>query len=168
MNFIIKEGLKKEDYNMLKAMVNYNIPLTRENITTVKSVMEFSGKMNNNPVEIKSFINAYLNSRDIVVNSREGLQIAQKLYEFFKAFSQADLQEVLLFLENNIEFTKENLDSFNKLFNSENTMEKVIDAVNEEIGKAIAIEDELLSENTVEQSLKQITLKNGDEYTGKG
>ena len=168
MNFIIKEGLKKEDYNMLKAMVKYNIPLTRENITTVKSVMEFSGKMNNNPQEIKSFINTYLNSRDIVVNSREGLQIAQKLYEFFKAFSQADLQEVLLFLENNIEFTKGNLDSFNKLFNSENTMEKVIDAVNEEIGKAIAIEDELLSENTVEQSLKQITLKNGDEYTGKG
>ena len=71
-------------------------------------------------------------------------------------------------MENNIEFTKGNLDSFNKLFNSENTMEKVIDAVNEEIGKAIAIEDELLSENTVEQSLKQITLKNGDEYTGKG
>ena len=168
MNFIIKEGLKKEDYNMLKAMVKYNIPLTRENITTVKSVLEFSGKMNNNPQEIKSFINTYLNSRDIVVNSREGLQIAQKLYEFFKAFSKADLQEVLLFLENNIEFTKENLDSFNKLFNSENTMEKVIDAVNEEIGKAIAIEDELLSENTVEQSLKQITLKNGDEYTGKG
>ena len=168
MNFIIKEGLKKEDYNMLKAMVKYNIPLTRENITTVKSVLEFSGKMNNNPEEIKSFINTYLNSRDIVVNSREGLQIAQKLYEFFKAFSKADLQEVLLFLENNIEFTKENLDSFNKLFNSENTMEKVIDAVNEEIGKAIAIEDELLSENTVEQSLKQITLKNGDEYTGKG
>ena len=168
MNFILKEGLKKEDYNMLKAMVKYNIPLTRENITTVKSVLEYSGKMNNNPEEIKSFINTYLNSRDIVVNSREGLQIAQKLYEFFKAFSQADLQEVLLFLENNIEFTKENLDSFNKLFNSENTMEKVIDAVNEEIGKAIAIEDELLSENTVEQSLKQITLKNGDEYTGKG
>lgn len=168
MNFIIKEGLKKEDYNMLKAMVKYNIPLTRENITTVKSVLEFSGKMNNNPQEIKSFINTYLNSRDIVVNSREGLQIAQKLYEFFKAFSKADLQEVLLFLENNIEFTKENLDSFNKLFNSENTMEKVIDAVNEEIGKAIAIEEELLSENTVEQSLKQITLKNGDEYTGKG
>ena len=168
MNFIIKEGLKKEDYNMLKAMVKYNIHLTRENITTVKSVLEFSGKMNNNPQEIKSFINTYLNSRDIVVNSREGLQIAQKLYEFFKAFSKADLQEVLLFLENNIEFTKENLDSFNKLFNSENTMEKVIDAVNEEIGKVIAIEEELLSENTVEQSLKQITLKNGDEYTGKG
>lgn len=168
MNFILKEGLKKEDYNMLKAMVKYNIPLTRENITTVKSVMEFSSKMNNNPEEIKSFINTYLNSRDIVVNSREGLQVAQKLYEFFKAFSKADLQEVLLFLENNIEFTKENLDSFNKLFNSENAMEKVIDAVNEEIGKAIAIEDELLSENTVEQSLKQITLKNGDEYTGKG
>ena len=168
MNFIIKEGLKKEDYNMLKAMVKYNIPLTRENITTVKSVLEFSGKMNNNPEKIKSFINTYLNSRDIVVNSREGLQVAQKLYEFFKAFSKADLQEVLLFLENNIEFTKENLDSFNKLFNSENTMEKVIDAVNEEIGKAIAIEEELLSENTVEQSLKQITLKNGDEYTGKG
>ena len=168
MNFIIKEGLKKEDYNMLKAMVKYNIPLTRENITTVKSVLEFSGKMNNNPQEIKSFINTYLNSRDIVVNSREGLQIAQKLYEFFKAFSKADLQEVLLFLENNIEFTKENLDSFNKLFNSENTMEKVIDAVNEEIGKVIAIEEELLNENTVEQSLKQITLKNGDEYTGKG
>ena len=103
--------------------------------------------------EIKSFINTYLNSRDIVVNSREGLQIAQKLYEFFKTFSQADLQEVLLFLENNIEFTKENLDSFNKLFNSENTMEKVIDAVNEEIGKAIAIEDEVLSENTVGSNL---------------
>ena len=39
MNFILKEGLKKEDYNMLKAMVKYNIPLTRENITTVKSLL---------------------------------------------------------------------------------------------------------------------------------
>ena len=126
MNFILKEGLKKEEYNMLKAMVKYNIPLTRENITTVKSIMEFSYKMNNNPTEIKSFINTYLNSRDIVANSREGFQIAQKLYEFFQAFSKSDLNEVLLFLENDIEFTKENLDSFNKLFNSENTMEKVI------------------------------------------
>ena len=171
MNFIIKEGLKKEDYNMLKAMVKYNIPLTRENITTVKSVLEFSGKMNNNPQEIKSFINTYLNSRDIVVNSREGLQIAQKIYEFFKAFSQADLQEVLLFLENNIEFTKENLDSFNKLFNSENTMEKVIDEVNEKIGKAIAIEDDFLNKETVNnQTLKQITLKDIGEHSniGKG
>ncbi|MCQ2969906.1 MAG: flagellar hook-length control protein FliK, partial [Clostridium sp.] len=116
MNFILKEGLKKEDYNMLKAMIKYNIPLTRENITKVKSMLEFSDKMNNNPKEIKNFINSYLNSRDIVVNSREGLQTAQKLYEFFEAFSKIDVNEVLLFLENNIEFSKENLDSFNKLF----------------------------------------------------
>ncbi|MFR3173983.1 MAG: hypothetical protein ACLTNL_05585, partial [Clostridium sp.] len=112
MNFILKEGLKKEDYNMLKAMVKYNIPLTRENITTVKSIMEFSDKMNNNPVEIKNFINSYLNSRDIAANSKEGVYVSQKLYEFFEAFSKTNLQEVLLFLENGIEFTKENLESF--------------------------------------------------------
>ena len=164
MNFIIKEGLKKEDYNMLKAMVKYNIPLTRENITTVKSVLEFSGKMNNNPQEIKSFINTYLNSRDIVVNSREGLQVAQKLYEFFKAFSKTNLQEVLLFLESGIEFTKENLESFNKLFNNENAMEKVINEVNEKLGNAIAIEDNTLNREILEKTLNQEYSKDFIEY----
>ena len=45
MNFIIKEGLKKEDYNMLKAMVNYNIPLTRENITFWKITLNLPRKI---------------------------------------------------------------------------------------------------------------------------
>ena len=164
MNFILKEGLKKEDYNMLKAMVKYNIPLTRENITTVKSIMEFSDKMNNNPVEIKNFINSYLNSRDIAANSKEGVYVSQKLYEFFEAFSKTNLQEVLLFLENDIEFTKENLESFNKLFNNENAMEKVINEVNEKLGNAIAIEDNTLNREILEKTLKQEYSKDVIEY----
>lgn len=164
MNFILKEGLKKEDYNMLKAMVKYNIPLTRENITTVKSIMEFSDKMNNNPVEIKNFINSYLNSRDIAANSKEGVYVSQKLYEFFEAFSKTDLQEVLLFLENDIEFTKENLESFNKLFNNENAMEKVINEVNEKLGNAIAIEDNTLNREILEKTLKQEYSKDVIDY----
>ena len=164
MNFILKEGLKKEDYNMLKAMVKYNIPLTRENITTVKSIMEFSDKMNNNPVEIKNFINSYLNSRDIAANSKEGVYVSQKLYEFFEAFSKTDLQEVLLFLENDIEFTKENLESFNKLFNNENAMEKVINEVNEKLGNAIAIEDNTLNREILEKTLKQEHSKDVIDY----
>ena len=164
MNFILKEGLKKEDYNMLKAMVKYNIPLTRENITTVKSIMEFSDKMNNNPVEIKNFINSYLNSRDIAANSKEGVYVSQKLYEFFEAFSKTNLQEVLLFLENGIEFTKENLESFNKLFNNENAMEKVINEVNEKLGNAIAIEDNTLNREILEKTLKQEYSKDVIDY----
>ena len=164
MNFILKEGLKKEDYNMLKAMVKYNIPLTRENITTVKSIMEFSDKMNNNPVEIKNFINSYLNSRDIAANSKEGVYVSQKLYEFFEAFSKTDLQEVLLFLESGIEFTKENLESFNKLFNNENAMEKVINEVNEKLGNAIAIEDNTLNREILEKTLNQEYSKDVIEY----
>ena len=164
MNFILKEGLKKEDYNMLKAMVKYNIPLTRENITTVKSIMEFSDKMNNNPVEIKNFINSYLNSRDIAANSKEGVYVSQKLYEFFEAFSKTNLQEVLLFLENDIEFTKENLESFNKLFNNENAMEKVINEVNEKLGNAIAIEDNTLNREILEKTLKQEHSKDVIDY----
>lgn len=164
MNFILKEGLKKEDYNMLKAMVKYNIHLTRENITTVKSIMEFSDKMNNNPVEIKNFINSYLNSRDIAANSKEGVYVSQKLYEFFEAFSKTNLQEVLLFLENDIEFTKENLESFNKLFNNENAMEKVINEVNEKLGNAIAIEDNTLNREILEKTLKQEYSKDVIDY----
>lgn len=164
MNFILKEGLKKEDYNMLKAMVKYNIPLTRENITTVKSIMEFSDKMNNNPVEIKNFINSYLNSRDIAANSKEGVYVSQKLYEFFEAFSKTNLQEVLLFLENGIEFTKENLESFNKLFNNENAMEKVVNEVNEKLGNAIAIEDNTLNREILEKTLKQEYSKDVIDY----
>ena len=164
MNFILKEGLKKEDYNMLKAMVKYNIPLTRENITTVKSIMEFSDKMNNNPVEIKNFINSYLNSRDIAANSKEGVYVSQKLYEFFEAFSKTNLQEVLLFLESGIEFTKENLESFNKLFNNENAMEKVINEVNEKLGNAIAIEDNTLNREILKKTLNQEYSKDFIEY----
>ena len=47
-----KEGLSKDDIEVLKRMVKHNIPLTRENINEIKSLIQFNEKINSNSEEI--------------------------------------------------------------------------------------------------------------------
>ena len=49
LNFIESEGLSKGDMELLLSMTKHNIPLTRENIVYIKSVIQFNEKINQNP-----------------------------------------------------------------------------------------------------------------------
>lgn len=129
MKFMEQNGIKKEDAPILKEMLKHNIPLTKENISMVKSMLEFSNKVSGNPDEIKQFIEAYLSSRDIPANSVQGMAVVERLTEFLEAFSKAGKDSLLFFLENNIDFSKENLESFNKLFKGDTNINEVLNEV---------------------------------------
>ena len=127
---IDKEGLGKEDVDILKKMMKHNIPLTRENITFVKSLLQFNTKINMDNNEIDNFILKYIDSKGISGESEQGKQIINTLKEFFVNFKNMKPEEILFFLENNIELTSENIESYNKLFSSNgNTVKEFFDNI---------------------------------------
>lgn len=123
---ILKEGLNKEDINLLKDMVKFNIPLTKENIREIKGLIEFLNKINENPNEVKEFISKYLSSKGIAENTLEGNKINNILEEFFTDFKMLSKEDLLLFFENNIEINNENIKAFNTIFKSDNSITKII------------------------------------------
>lgn len=144
-DIITKEGLSKKDIPLLEAMLKFDIPLSRENIKMVKGLVQFNDKIQGNPKEIENFIAKYLESKGIDQNSNKGQVITMKLQEFFSAFKSLSNEDVLLFLENNIEFTKENIESYNKLFKEQGKNSNVISEIKNELGNILnESESELL------------------------
>lgn len=72
-----------EDINLLKALVEHNIPLTKENISGIKTLMEFRRSIMDNPSKEDEFIQSYLNSKGIDKNSEKGIEIKNVLKDFF-------------------------------------------------------------------------------------
>lgn len=130
---IEKEGLSKEDINILKGMVKHNISLTRENIHQIKGLIHLSEKMNANPEEIDNFIKNYLESNNIDINSQEGKAAKELLTKFFNQFKNMTANDILTFIENNIELSEENITSFNKLFKGDYSIEKLLIKLNDNL-----------------------------------
>lgn len=144
---IDKEGLGKEDVDILKKMMKHNIPLTRENITFVKSLLQFNTKINMDNNEIDNFILKYIDSKGISGESEQGKQIINTLKEFFVNFKNMKPEEILFFLENNIELTSENIESYNKLFSSNgNTVKEFFDNIKNDFA-GIEVEMKELEDN---------------------
>ncbi|WP_436512434.1 hypothetical protein [Clostridium thermobutyricum] len=129
--FIKSEGLFKEDLPLLKEMMKRDIPLTRENITKFKDIINFNNEIRENPGEIDNFIDKFLFSKEINKNSIEGVKIESLLKDFINVFKKLSKEDIMFLLENNIELNKENIESFNKLFKEENNINKLIADLNE-------------------------------------
>lgn len=126
---LLKEGLSKEDIDLLKNMVKFNIPLTRENIKEVKGLIQFLAKLQENPNEGNEFISKYLLSNGIDENSIEGNKISNTLKEFFNELKSLSNEDILLFFENNIDLNKENIEGYKNLFKNENSVLKLLDNI---------------------------------------
>ncbi|MBE6071912.1 MAG: flagellar hook-length control protein FliK [Clostridium butyricum] len=146
---IEKEGLSKEDINILKSMVKHNISLTRENINHIKGLIQLSEKMNGNPEEIDNFIKSYLESNNIDINSREGQAAKELLTKFLNQFKNMTADDILAFIENNIELSEENIKSFNKLFKEDYSIEKLLIKLNDNLKQSdLTLKEINTSENT--------------------
>lgn len=129
--FINKEGLSKEDFSILKGMTKFNIPLSKENIEFVKSIFNLSEKLSDE-MQINEFINNYISGKGIDFESLEAVSIRNTLNEFFSAFETMNQDDILLFLENNIDINTENIESYNKLFKGDITIKEFFDNVAKE------------------------------------
>ncbi|KEH95834.1 hypothetical protein [Clostridium novyi] len=124
-------NVKKEDYNILKKMIKYNMPLTKENISKMKTLIDFQSKINENPNEEEQFIEKYLNNKNISLNSEEGQDIKNILKGFFKEFKKLKVDEIFTLVENKIELTEENIKSFNNINKGSMTIyEEILDGSN--------------------------------------
>ncbi|NMF04840.1 flagellar hook-length control protein FliK [Clostridium beijerinckii] len=127
---IDKEGLSKEDIDILKQMVKRNLPLTRDNINLIKGLIQFNGKISSNPKEIDAFIQTYLQSKNISGNSEEGQAVKEMLTKFLNEFKNMTQDDILTFIENNLDFSEESIDSFNKLFKGNSSIEQILKKMN--------------------------------------
>ena len=130
---IEKEGLSKEDIDILKKMVNNNISLTRENISQIKGLFQFNEKMASNPKEIDAFIQTYLQSKDIPFNSEQGQNIKESLTKFLGEFKNMTQEDILAFVDNNLDFSEENITSFNKLFKGGSSIEQILTKISDSL-----------------------------------
>ncbi|RKI46032.1 flagellar hook-length control protein FliK [Clostridium paraputrificum] len=164
---IDKEGLGKEDVDILKKMMKHNIPLTRENITFVKSLLQFNTKINMDNNEIDNFILKYIDSKGISGESEQGKQIINTLKEFFVNFKNMKPEEILFFLENNIELTSENIESYNKLFSSNgNTVKEFFDNIKNDFA-GIEVEMKELEDNILNSKVGEKHLDNSIKALGE-
>ena len=164
---IDKEGLGKDDVDILKKMVKHNIPLTRENITFVKSLLQFNTKINIDNNEIDNFILKYIDSKGISGESEQGKQIINTLKEFFVNFKNMKPEEILFFLENNIKLTSENIESFKKLFSSNgSTVKEFFDNIRNDFA-GIEVEMKELEDNISNSKVGENHLDNSLKALGE-
>jgi len=126
---ILREGLSNEDINLLKDMIKFNIPLTKENIKEVKGLIQFLEKLKENPKEANEFISKYLLSNNIDENSVEGNKIKTTLMEFFNELKSLSKSDILLLFENNIDLNKENISGYKAIFKNENNISRILDNI---------------------------------------
>jgi hypothetical protein len=112
----------KEDFNLLKKMVKHDMPLTKDNISKVKTLVDFREKLFKNQDEADTFIFKYLNSKQIDANSPRGKEISSALKGFFKELTNISEDELLTMLENDIDVNEDNIKSFTKIFRGESSI----------------------------------------------
>jgi hypothetical protein len=162
-DIIEKEGLSKDDIETLKSMVEHNIPLTRDNINQAKSLIQFNERINYNSKEANSFIQTYLQSKGVSADSTEGKAITELLTKFLDEYKNMTSEDILTFIENNLEFSEENINSFNKLFKGDSSIEQILMKINESLNSS-DISDNIsktdLSPNTSDNNISETLVNN--------
>lgn len=157
-------NVSKDDYALLDKMVKHEIPLTKENISNMKTLVDFKNKITLNPEEENTFIAKYMKSKNISADSTEGNKVRETLKGFFRELKNISEDDIVTFFENNIDLTEDNIKSFNNVFKGSNAIykdikDKISSAINEGslkgIGKEVNFED--VSENSVILKDKELT-----------
>jgi hypothetical protein len=128
-NILAENSIDSEEYEILEKMIRHNMPLTKENISKIKSLNDFIKKIGDSTTEEDEFIEKYLESRNILVNSSKGNETKILLKDFLNKLKNIDLEDLLTMLENNIEINNENIGSFNKIFKGSMEFYKVLKEV---------------------------------------
>ncbi|AGK96222.1 hypothetical protein [Clostridium pasteurianum] len=138
----IANTYSKEDYNILKSLLEHNIPLTKENISNVKSLLKFKDNIIENPNKEDEFINQYIVKNNIDVNSDKGKEVKKLLESFFKELKGLSLEELTSFIENGIEINGDNIKSFNKIFKQDAAIYKSLEVINDKINQLNIFEEQ--------------------------
>ena len=141
-----KFGLEPEKKQMLEKMLKFNIPVTKENVELLNTLTDFRDKSINNPKHIANFIETYIASKGQEVNVEQKPVIEQKLNEFFKTFRNMNDNDIMTFLESDIDINTENIKSFDNVTKNSSGVFKSIENANGEL-KTLIDENATIKEN---------------------
>ncbi|HEY5589319.1 MAG TPA: hypothetical protein VIK86_10265 [Candidatus Paceibacterota bacterium] len=153
----------KADALLFSKMIKHDMPLTKENIIDIKNLVDFREKITLNSNEEEIFITRYLDSRNIDHNSEKASEITKVLKNFFEALKNLNVDEILLFKENNIELTKGNLDSFIKLFKGDSAVYNNLKDINNYLLNSDTTKNMLNNFKDSEVGVSQISFIDSDE-----
>lgn len=153
-----KIDVDKEDYDILKNMVKHSMPLTKDNISTVKTIFDFRDKLFQGDDEAESFISKYISSKGIEQESPQANEIEAALKGFFKELKNISEDDILTMLENNIDLTEDNIKSFVKLNSGSGAVYDDLKDISKELG---------LSTLSINQDVKSLltSLKSSPNFT---
>lgn len=160
LNALIKsQGLAKEEIETLKQLVKFNIPLTKENISKYSSIFNFNEKIKVDEKEADNFINSYISSKNISPNSSEANVVKDKLQNFFKEFKTMKPEDILTFVENDIDLTESNIKAFNRIFKSDESIEKIL--------LKAPVEGHMIEENNSSDQVIKVNVSSTEETNNK-
>ncbi|WP_426348397.1 hypothetical protein ACPWSR_11660 [Alloiococcus sp. CFN-8] len=114
----LKEGIAPEDKDMAGLLLRHNIPLTKSNLSFVKSVFYLWGEGLKSEEYIDQLIDKYIKLKgDTFQPLKEG-EVRLTLKEAFKEMSTLTEEDIIIFLENDIALSKENITGYKKLIHS--------------------------------------------------
>jgi hypothetical protein len=148
-----KIGVDKDDYDILKNMIKHNMPLTKDNVSKVKTIFDFRDKLLKDEGEEESFTLKYINSKGIEPESTEGKQIKENLMGFFKELKNISEDEILTMFENNIDLTENNIKSFIKVSMGTSTIYKELNNLTKQID--VELEPETIDVKNVLSKIKE-------------
>lgn len=111
----------KEDLNIFEKMIKHNMPITKENISKIKTILDFKERIAENPQKEDSFIKKYIQSKGIDDNSAKAGKMEKLLKGFLGGLKNISEDEIFTMLENDIDLTEDNIKSFLKIFNGEDS-----------------------------------------------
>lgn len=155
----------KEDYPLLDKMIKHDIPLTRENISNIKTLVDFQNKIKLNEVEENTFIDKYMQSKGVDPNSNEGNNIKNTLRGFFNELKNISQDDIITLFENNVDLTEENIKSFNNIFKGSFSIYEDMKELGDKLLNIVNGQNESHQSqevNSEDGSNKLITLKNED------
>ena len=154
-------NMDKSEYEILQKMIKHNMPLTKDNISRIKTLVDFKGKMASSPEEEEKFITKYLNSKGIEANSDKGKEIINSLKGFFKELKNISEEDLLTLIENGIEVNEENIKSFNRVVKESGTIYKDSQKIAEGLKQGAEAQraDIQMSEAEVNEGLKAYSAK---------
>ncbi len=170
VNAFLKENnmmLSDSDYEILNKMVKHNIPLTKENISEVKTMTDFMSKIKLDAGEEDAFIEKYIQSKNIDTQSKEGVQVKNTLKSFFNELKNLTEDDLFILFENNIDLTEENIKSFNNVFKGDSAILRDVKYIGDEF-KNIEYEDGKLDNIATEnEDFNNVTTANDKKVLEK-
>ncbi|MCM1990375.1 hypothetical protein [Oceanirhabdus seepicola] len=143
---IEKLGLKKDEetMNLLKLMIKFKMPLTKENISSIKSLLQFQTKLNENENEKIQFTQKFIFNKGLQSDKSKSEMYSKLISGSLDKLKSIDTKSLIFILKNNITPSGKNIEVLENLSSNK---ENVFSSFKEM--KEILVKEGLLDRNNV-------------------